>query len=260
MIQAIHHAIGAYQRGGVIGPAKWPHYDVIVVTRGDATIRIAGRDYPCQGGSALLVPPGHEFVGTVGIHGCVLWVQHFRLRNGGLSDPIKRLPKTPTLWRGTAADDWTRALLRQATLRQKTLPAGPGLAQILSLLVQSLQGESALPEPAGGKLAREMALVVDWIAGHPHPLPSIEEVARHSGWSPSHFRSAFRKHCGRSVGGFLREIRMQKACQLLLESNLPLKEISTKLGYSEQAAFHRAVVKYTGRSPGRLRSTAPKIA
>lgn len=260
MIQAIHHAVGAYQRGGGIGPAKWSHYDVIVVTRGDATFQIGGKAFPCTGGSALLVPPEHEFVGMAGVHGCVLWVQHFDLKKRGSLDPVRHLPRVPVLWRGTAASDWARSLLRQASLQQKrATKSRAALAQILSLLIQTLRGEGGDLDASEGRLSRDIAKVIEELATRPHPLPTIEELARTAGWSESHFRSAFRRQAGRTIGGFLREIRMQEACRLLIESNLPIKEISSGLGYSVQVAFHRAFTKFTGTPPGRFRSAAPRI-
>jgi AraC-like DNA-binding protein len=261
MIEALNHGIGAYARGDVIGPAKWPHYDVIIITRGDATFTVGGLPFHCGSGSALIIPPRYHFEGTAGCHGCVIWVQHFRYRTDRGRDPGLKIPKFPEIWRGTAEREWPLVLMRQASALQKaSTSVSADLPHLLFLLIHALQEQHAAHGSEVRNTTTKIQSLIEWIEKQPHPLPSVKQLAERTGWSLSHFRNGFRRHCGRSVGGYLRELRMREAARLLCQSNLAIKEISIRLGYGDQVAFHRAFVNHTGRTPGLFRTTAPRVA
>ncbi|MCP3099866.1 helix-turn-helix domain-containing protein [Myxococcus sp. K15C18031901] len=52
---------------------------------------------------------------------------------------------------------------------------------------------------------------------------------------------------------YLARWRMTKAAQLLRESDLPLSELTTTIGYQSEASFNRAFKRWGGRSPGTYR-------
>ena len=62
-------------------------------------------------------------------------------------------------------------------------------------------------------------------------------------------RHAFRKCFGCSPREMLIRLRMEQARSLLLETNLSIKEISDRSGYSRQNEFYRAFLKHCGCSP-----------
>lgn len=251
----LHHGIGAYTDGGHIGPAQWPHHDLIIVTRGRATFQTDQRELLCEGGDALLVPPGFAFAGTAGKPGCVIWVQHFAMGHGKPGLPVR-----PEVWHGAATTDWPRTLMREIHNRKSQPPVGAdSLPHILILLLMALQENAALGKPAADPgLARVLA-VTDWLEQHPHPLPCLEAVAAQAGWSPSHLRAEFRRFHGFSLGYHTRTLRQREADRLLCESNLPIKEIASRLGYGDVIAFHRAFVNFHGETPARHRAKAPRV-
>lgn len=262
MIQAILHGIGAYRDGERIGPAVWPHHDLICILRGEAEFTVNGRKWTCHPDSALLIPPRHSFQGVAGECGCVTWVQHFRADNKASQNSGLNLPSGPKLWHGAIAWDWPKTLMRRA----RELQTGPGsasaaqLARILWLLLHAFEEHPSslagkYPDPAAEKLLA----VIRWVEAHSHPLPSVSALADRAGYSVSHFRERFRSQYRRSLGAYLRDLRMREAERLLRESNLPIKEISAQLGYSDPVAFHRAFVRHQGVTPARFRSQLPKI-
>jgi AraC-like DNA-binding protein len=58
---------------------------------------------------------------------------------------------------------------------------------------------------------------------------------------------------GTSHQRLLDEERERLAREYVGSSSLSLQEIAFMLGFSDQAAFHRAFVRWTGQTPGRLR-------
>jgi AraC-like DNA-binding protein len=251
----LHHGIGAYAHEGRIGPAQWPHHDLIIVTRGRANFQTDQREFACDGGDALLVPPGYPFEGTAGKPGCVIWVQHFAGDQG-----LPGLPRCPEVWHGAATTDWPRTLMREIHTRKRQPPGESAtLSHLLILLLMALQENAAFGKPATDPGLARVRAVTDWLEHHPHPLPDLEEVATRAGWSQSHLRAEFRRCHGFSLGQHTRALRLREAARLLCESNLPIKEIASRLGYGDIIAFHRAFTGFHGETPARHRARAPRV-
>ncbi len=256
------HGIGAYPKGGQIGPASWPHHDLIIVTRGTVDFATGRRELRCEAGSAFIVPPCHGFVGTAGDHGCVIWVQHFAIKNSCKSDRDLDLPQKPQIWHLSDFSQWTEGLMRRAHSLQTDRSSAPAtLPSVLSLLLHALREErtSELARSPTISEARLRSLIDDF-SDRLTPPPSIQELTQSLGWSESHLRQKFRRQHGQSLGAWLRDLRMREACRLLRESNLPIKEISTRLGYSDPVSFHRAFTNHHAITPGRFRTTSPRLA
>jgi len=253
----LDHGIGAYASGGRIGPAQWPHHDLIVVTRGSATFQTDQREFHCAGGSSLLIPPGFPFSGLAEKHGCVIWVQHFAVGKG--RQPVA-LPKRPGLLSGTANSDWARSLLREIHTRKSPRSGeSPALSYLLILLLMELLENATPKKPATDARFEKVQAITEWLEQHPHPLPSLEALAERTGWSTSHFRAEFRLCHGFSLGFHTRTLRMREASRLLQQSNLPIKEIAIRLGYGDVIAFHRAFTDHDGETPASHRAKAPRV-
>jgi len=66
-------------------------------------------------------------------------------------------------------------------------------------------------------------------------------------------RHAFRKTFGCSPRDMLIRLRMEHACNLLLETRLSIKEISQNVGYARQHEFYRAFRRHVGCPPSEWR-------
>lgn len=62
------------------------------------------------------------------------------------------------------------------------------------------------------------------------------------------------REAGTSLQSILDEVRFQRAQEMLADLSRGLKDIAATLGFSEPAAFHRAFVRWSGRSPGQWRA------
>jgi len=82
---------------------------------------------------------------------------------------------------------------------------------------------------------------------------SIYELAVKSGISVRTLETRFQSAFGTSPGKFYRNLRLQMARRLLVETSLPVQEISLRTGFSSPSAFSRAIAKKFGKRPGKLR-------
>jgi len=85
---------------------------------------------------------------------------------------------------------------------------------------------------------------------------SLKKVSGELLISPSYFSSVFKKEIGRSFTEVLADIRMKKAKELVLTSDLKMFEIALKCGFADQHYFSYSFKKYYNQSPSKMRKAA----
>jgi AraC family transcriptional regulator len=80
--------------------------------------------------------------------------------------------------------------------------------------------------------------------------PSVAELARVCGISPSHFSRGFSGSVGVSPHKWLMTCRMERAKDLLLGGREALSQIALACGFVDQSHFTRAFTRREGQSPG----------
>lgn len=83
---------------------------------------------------------------------------------------------------------------------------------------------------------------------------TIEALATRVGMSRSAFAARFKALVGEAPLEYLTRCRMQKAAELLRESDMKLFEIATRIGYASEGAFNKAFKRHMGTTPGRFRT------
>ena len=78
---------------------------------------------------------------------------------------------------------------------------------------------------------------------------TLDHYAAQSGYSKSHFCRRFRTLYGVSPIQFLYELRLQKLCYQLIETDRPVKELMIEHGYKNEQSFHRIFKERTGETP-----------
>ncbi|WFA08097.1 response regulator [Tissierella sp. Yu-01] len=82
---------------------------------------------------------------------------------------------------------------------------------------------------------------------------TLEDVGAYIGFNPSYFSSLFKKETGFSFVEYLSKIRMEKAKELLVESDLRIQDICLMVGYNDVKYFSKLFIKYTGLKPKEYR-------
>lgn len=82
---------------------------------------------------------------------------------------------------------------------------------------------------------------------------SLDEFATLASMSRSGFASTFKKMVGVAPMDYLKNWRMQIACELLSAGNESLSSIASTVGYGSESAFSLAFNKTMGRRPGAYR-------
>ncbi|MBP0020474.1 MAG: helix-turn-helix transcriptional regulator [Cyanobacteria bacterium SBLK] len=79
--------------------------------------------------------------------------------------------------------------------------------------------------------------------------PSLPELARKAGINDYKLKIGFRQVFGTTVFGYLRNQRMERARQLLLEKRMNVSEVAETVGYSSLSRFSMAFKHYFGITP-----------
>lgn len=78
---------------------------------------------------------------------------------------------------------------------------------------------------------------------------TLEDIAQHVGYSPSHFENLFLEKTSYSPMKYYNQLKIQRACSYLQFSDLKIKEIAFRLGYFDPYHFSKAFKKEMGIPP-----------
>jgi AraC-like DNA-binding protein len=80
--------------------------------------------------------------------------------------------------------------------------------------------------------------------------PSLEELGREVGCSPYYLSRTFSKEMGLTIPQYLRQIRMERAAELLKSGQFNVTEAALEVGYSSLSHFSEAFCATIGCCPG----------
>jgi LacI family transcriptional regulator len=100
---------------------------------------------------------------------------------------------------------------------------------------------------------RRIAVAAHFIREHACEGIGIHDVLRAVPMSRSWFNQRFRKILGRSPKEEIQRVRLQRAAELLCDTDWPVKRISTEVGFDDPFHFSRVFTKAYQHSPSRHR-------
>lgn len=167
----------------------------------------------------------------------------------------------------TSSLDLRNADLSHAIRRLMREMIEPGLASVV--LAESLglsmavdiarhfgmqrRADDALLEAKGGLSPGRLRQIREYVLSFQEGSPTLAGVASRCGVSVAHLRRMYKSTTGHTLHDFIEGLRVSRAKTLLLDTNLPLKVISHKLGFCHPSAFSFAFKKTAGESPRAFR-------
>lgn len=106
----------------------------------------------------------------------------------------------------------------------------------------------------GGALARKIADTI-----YEQPEASTEVIAQNCGVSQSTVYHLLKKELGKTPNRLRQEAMCQQAVRLLTCTDLPVEQISTKLGFSSSSYMRKLLHATTGKTPSQLRKAAQSM-
>lgn len=87
---------------------------------------------------------------------------------------------------------------------------------------------------------------------------SLQDVAKLANVNKSYLCNIFHEYTGKTIKEYINELRVEKAKGLLLNTDMPITEISYVCGFNDSNYFARKFRQITGLTPSKTRKTALK--
>ncbi len=100
---------------------------------------------------------------------------------------------------------------------------------------------------------KRMGQVMSFILAESHRTIQLQEVADLANMSKEAFCRFFKERTGKTLTGFLSQVRIHHACQLLQETDLSVSQIAYQSGFQNLSYFNRAFKKFRGETPKEFR-------
>ncbi|RAP76075.1 helix-turn-helix domain-containing protein [Paenibacillus montanisoli] len=103
------------------------------------------------------------------------------------------------------------------------------------------------------QLSKDIAHAVRFIQEHYGEDISLQQIAQHLELSPNYLSALFKKELNMNFSEYLNRLRLEKAKELLLGTNMKSYEVAQQVGFSDDSYFSRAFKKHTGVRPNGFR-------
>lgn len=254
-------------------PLHWHSvYEITYVVEGHGIFVLEGEEFPFSPGTVHVINSVHQHM-VYADDRAVLFNVHFppellRLEQFPLFQRSWDRPFHDVLERFTpplSGDDprtmevvaLLEAIRREHTARREEWPL-----VVLGLLLQTigvLIRHFLDTEPQQPEMLRQHATRLKLVPAL-HKLeqvgmetPTLADLAREVGLSPSHFSALFREVMGHSPIAYRNLRRIQLSRQMLLDLNASVSDIAERCGFATMQQFNRLFLRIVGSTPGAYR-------
>jgi AraC-like DNA-binding protein len=221
---------------------------LFIVVKGRFRYHIAGHSFTIKEGEGLFIPEGTLRAGEADTkEGCILISAHFRN-----IAPEKIAPLLDEPYKLIRFIGFQYVHQRFSLLNECWLGRLPGyelisegiLLELLGIVQRELEGGGHAPA------RRNLALrIQQYIVQHHREPLHLSDLARHVDRSPAYVSTVFKEIIGRTPFEYLHEVRVSAARELILTTNMTIREIAEALGYCDQSYFHFMYKKIVGHAP-----------
>lgn len=245
-------------------------FDLFFIFKGKGTLSIDGQISPLRPGVCLWLRPGKTYHMTqdgrdrLGVNAIHFSFRDSKGRTHNSADSLRRanLGDVPPVVQHVRDIPYVDALMhRIIDLVRMPIDQASDIAQrtadlLMHGMLMDLDTTSELIlslDPVSRKQYEWVTDLAAQINENPVGTLSVASMADQAGYSINHFTRIFRRHLGVTPRDYLVRARIDRACHLLLESNLTLEKIAAMLGYADVYFFSRQFKQKTGQAPGHYR-------
>ncbi|WP_168735537.1 helix-turn-helix domain-containing protein [Cohnella fermenti] len=221
---------------------------LLLFSGGEGALQVGDRYYSVGGGQIFWLPPGTEYMVD---RGAERPADYYRLEFLVVRSERDRLEP----YRGTLAEEagplrtYPHSQLVQLAGRIAKKGAGnDGLADFRrNMLFQELIGY--LLDESLRLTLRESLRYID---SHYAEALSVKELADRAGIPYWQYASAFKELTGQKPNDYIADLRIERAKELLLHTDEPLREIARQTGFVDEYYLSRKFRQATGQAPRRF--------
>ncbi|MGD9126570.1 MAG: AraC family transcriptional regulator [Planctomycetia bacterium] len=211
-------------------------------------------------GNSWRVPPDHAILIPAGVphyYGAVdddpwthYWI-HFtgaqaayytELLGVTAKNPVFKLPRSPHIIAGLES---IYRLAMMPTVTKNLVATTGALANFLGAINLERFSQNPVVENAEKRIAK----TIEYMQQNLGQALTLSDLARIACMSPPHYSSLFKRREACPPMQFLTRLRIQKACKMLLSTDLKIQQIATELGFNDPFYFSRVFNSLVGKSP-----------
>jgi AraC family transcriptional regulator len=220
-----------------------------LVLQGAFTELHNGRATTCKPSTLLFYPPGESHADHFQLLGgrCFIvevkpfWVDRLREHSAHLNQAAH--------FQGGRLVSIAMKLYQEFRLLDELSPL-----LIESLALEMLAVSSRCIKQFSDRTPRPLQNAREMIQAHFSERLTLAGIARTVGLHPVYLASEFRKQYGCTVGEYVRQLRIEFACQQLSQSRETLANIAAAAGFFDQSHFTRTFKDAMGMTPSECRS------
>jgi AraC family L-rhamnose operon transcriptional activator RhaR len=265
----------------VLGGKWWRNYlhvhsfvEVCHVSKGSGTFWINGKKHKVSAGDTFIAKPGqpHEIVSArrdpLDIY---FWAHTVEPLDGAaasanssteatISALLALLPNASTpLVKIKSIDPVLRLMSHEMSARQ------PGYVHMINMLFGKLVVDTAraaspgaVPSEAAGVRSRSASeslvqTAMQYLLDNLGHRFEVRDVAAQVNLSERQLSRIFHKATGESILAYLTRLRIERAMHLLLNSDLPIKQVAAAVGHPDTHYFTTLFGRHTGTTPAAFR-------
>lgn len=246
----------ACQPGHHYGPLYRSYQLIHFILSGKGALEIDGHTFQLGAGDAFLIPSGKisYYVADRDDPWCYTWISFLGINSQMYTYQLMGSSPEPYLLHGLDTGKY-RSLIAQileleGTATERYFKGNGLLLQVLGELFR----DAGFDERNWGKnsVADEVKFYLD--VNYSEKL-RLKDVAHNFGVHPNYLTRVFHEKYHVSPKQYLLNLKLQKACQLLRTTELPVSVIASSMGFDDSLAFSKLFKKTYGFSPSHYRST-----
>lgn len=240
------------------GPSVRDCYLFHYILSGYGIYQVGGRTYRLGAGQGFLILPhtlilyeadqadpwSYTWLGASGAQ-----VAEFYGKSGFGPDKL--------IWSEERDQELEDILLRLSEMEDGSMrhPKVVGNAYLFYARMMELTGANGARPRVGNPGVNYVNVALEYMEGHYHNPMTIAEVAAHVGLDRNYLGALFKKQSGRTMQQCLMDMRMNKACELLLDTDIRIADVARSVGYTDQLQFSKAFRTKLSMSPLEYRRT-----
>lgn len=127
------------------------------------------------------------------------------------------------------------------------------LSEVCDLLVEEITAGRPQEKAVNDLTVLRMKSIIDEFY---HTGITLDEIAERMNMTPEYLGTKFHKELGMSFKAYIKDVRINKAKELLRSTSLKLYEIAEKVGYTDAKYFSKVFKETTGQLPADYRKTS----
>jgi len=229
---------------------------LIYCLSGLGQLHLGEKEFKVDRGSAILIPPNrpHVYFADRQNPWSIFWIHFSGMQMSSVStvlatnpdDPIVHVPDTQLVLQ--AFED-VYACLNYNFSDSGLLSMSSKLMNLLSVIRLHRKHRHPRRQAAEDSVLR----TIKFMRQHLDMNLTLDDLATQSGQSVPYYCRRFKERTDQSPMSYFIHLKLQKACELLVQTDLSVKDVAEELGYKDPYYFSRLFKKIQGYAPSQYR-------